>query len=308
MAETSKDLATNINTNITEHFFKRHFKYVKACFYGICWADAKKIQNKLIEEAEQTGGKGMSSLPQCDLTEESEPEMDGETSTVLQSTEETSSEPPKKGTNLAYDLKVEPHRFIKPMIFINKFLEQVAKDLEDTKGKKPKTFSVVPLVRSFVPQYIHITTPILERALINDDPLYKDNLKTINKERETTESLEKGKRKISGPPEDVPVPKRRKPGKNKSPEAMKEKDQIWNLVFNLKTIDNRKKGLTFGHHILTDGVGVSILYNDDKPVKEKKKKKDKKRKNQQTMKNQIFQNIKKRKLLELILENIQSSI
>jgi len=158
----------------------------------------------------------MSSLPQCDLTENSEPEMDftdEETVSQSKSTEETSTDPPKKGTNLAYDLKVEPHRFIKPMIFINKFLEQVAEDLKGKKGKKPKTFSVVPLVRSFVPQYIHITTPILERALIIDDPLYKAELKTINKERETAESLEKGKRKIDGPPEDAPVPKRRKPGK-----------------------------------------------------------------------------------------------
>jgi len=106
----------------------------------------------------------MSSLPQCDLTEESEmDDNDEETNSVSQSksTEEISSEPPKKGTNLAYDLKVEPHRFIKPMIFINKFLEQVAEDLKGKKGKKPKTFSVVPLVRSFVPQYIHITTTIL---------------------------------------------------------------------------------------------------------------------------------------------------
>ena len=63
MGETAKDLATNINTNITEHFFSRHRKYVK-WYYDLTWDEARDLEEYMFKDAEETGGGGFDRLPQ----------------------------------------------------------------------------------------------------------------------------------------------------------------------------------------------------------------------------------------------------
>jgi len=153
-------MTTNINNNIKEHYFKRYLKLIRCACRQLTKPEAKEIRDKIFGEIEP--GK---------------PNNDIYLPTVID------------GDKIAYDLEYYPYKFIRPTFFINKYLEEHGKSEDTLDGKTKKSFklfSVVPLRRGFVPQYIHIDTTAL-KSLIATEKEYSTPSKKIIQERKEKE-------------------------------------------------------------------------------------------------------------------------
>jgi transposase len=171
-------------------------------------------------------------------------------------------------TSVAYDLKADPSKFLRPMYKMLQFFEQ--------KGKK--AFSLLPLRRGFVFKHLNIDHQTLEqwtRELAKEESaFYFDAVEIVRpkkqKQKKTTEAEKSAKRKIL---------KRKKKTKEEMAKEKKDKAEysnlriaLWQKFFDLRRFRiSKSQRWKFDCHIKTDGVSVSALFQKARKTKKVKR-------------------------------------
>jgi len=238
----AKDMEVAITNNIQMRFFKRQYRYLRFKYPDLTKEDIHQLQNRInTEDDSDTEPYGHISLP-AEI---------------------------KK--SVAYDLQMDPWKFLLPMY--NMIMEMASSSSKETDNdnnnnkKKESTtslkgFSLLPLRRGFVPRFIHIDNTSMQSwvAKTPEGRKYQEEKKELRKALKDLEEKEKGKEKEK----DKSTESTNKPKRTKIPMSDDQKDGIWNHVFRLNLFRVSKKKFSFGHHLMTDGISVSALFHKKK--------------------------------------------
>jgi len=159
--------------------------------------------------------------------------------------------PEKFETSYYYDIKINPYKYLKYMIFMCLELEKIER----------KSFQFFPIQTNAIPRHIQVDTKALVELFVDT----KKHQKLLDIWIMNSKEIIKGKNqgKI----------------KNKSKQDLynqleQNKEFIWNTFFN---ITQTRKNYVFDYTIITDGFSTSLRFLHKDFVEEEKTKKDKKK-------------------------------
>lgn len=269
LEELATSIATTINTNIIEHFFKRQYSYL---FH-------QDIEGEKQEEIEKDS-KERRKLRKArhKRTREKQEAINSKTGTTNEP-----SLPNYIEKSVVEDLESNPEKFLYPMWIMNSFLE--------SRGKKK--FALLPLTKRFVPSAsLSIDTKTLGEMAnrIKDKDIFtkfkeykkqkEDRLNVDRKEQKAKQERDRMEfeEKIKEGKEEVDLTKKPKQykqqGRDTRKHVLEEKNLLWHIFFDperLFTKSQIERGkANFAHRIVTDGVSVSV--NHFRPEVKKKPK------------------------------------
>lgn len=253
----AQQTVVNVETNITTHFFSRHFRYLRAC-YNLDNKEARELQSSIFDTSKE--------------------------STDERVLKERKHLPKRSTETLEEHLHTSPTSYLPIMAHMILALEDVRTPLmeqwqvEEKKEEKDKelikslkkrirlarSFSLLPSKKGFIPGHMRLDTITLQLW--------------TNKSKSTKQF--KGMRKTEDSfleAEIVDGKKQRR--KRNSEKDTREKDFLWQSFFKIPRIGKR---FQFNHSVTTDGVSINldyvrkgtiILHKFDRGRKKKKRKK-----------------------------------
>ena len=156
LAITATEMTTCINTNISTHFVKHLFKYINCLFKDPQTIEIKKEKDKAKrKELYAQLNKEIRDLKNDLMTNKIE--YSNEKYHTWINENKRFLYPVKINKSVAYDVKINPEKYIKYSFYINQKIEEL--------GKKP--YQVIPQRNNIVPKNITLNTPAIA-DLIDD--------------------------------------------------------------------------------------------------------------------------------------------
>jgi hypothetical protein len=162
--ETSEEMIRCITTNISTHFIKHLFRYINEIFKNpqikiIKQEKDKEIRKELYKQLNQD----IRNL-KSDLINNKIKDSKKEYHNWINENKKHLF-PEKITKSVAYDVKVNPEKYIKYSIYINKKIEEITKTIinknNEIKIINSKPYQFIPLRNNITPKHITINTPAL---------------------------------------------------------------------------------------------------------------------------------------------------